>query len=277
MKTWFITGISRGLGLSLARVALASGDKVIGTVRDGAPDLDAVDRLDVLTLDVTDRAALDAALADAFARHSSIDVIVNNAGYGLMGALETTSDAAMEHLFEVDVFAPVRLIRAAIPHLRRQGSGHIVNITSVAGRAPNVGYSLYAGVKYALEGISASLALELAPFGIRVTAVAPGAFRTDFLNPHSLRKSEAAGTDYDDHVGRTLAVFDANDGRQAGDPDRAAAAILDLVAVAAPPVHLLLGTDALDRTRTRMAAIGEEIDRWESLTRSTDYPTGEFG
>jgi NAD(P)-dependent dehydrogenase (short-subunit alcohol dehydrogenase family) len=272
MKTWFITGISRGLGLSLARAALAAGDKVIGTVRSGTPDLDAAaDRLDVLTLDVTDRAALDAAVADVFARHGRIDVIVNNAGYGLMGALETTSDEALDHLFETDVFAPVRLIRAAIPHLRRQGSGHIINITSVAGRAANVGYSLYAGVKSALEGISHSLSLELAPFGIHVTAVAPGAFRTDFLNPHSLRKADAAGADYEAHVGRTLAVFDANDGRQAGDPDRAATAILDLVATDAPPLHLLLGTDALDRTRARLAETSEEIDRWEALTRSTDY------
>lgn len=276
MKTWFITGISRGLGLSLARAVLAAGDTVIGTVRSGAPDLEAdAGRLDVLTLDVTDRAALDAAVADVFARHGRIDVIVNNAGYGLMGALETTSDEALDHLFETDVFAPVRLIRAATPYLRRQGSGHIVNITSVAGRAPNVGYSLYAGVKFALEGISNSLAPELAPFGIKVTAVAPGAFRTDFLNPHSLRKSDAAGADYDAHVGRTLAVFDANDGRQAGDPDRAAAAILALVAADEPPVHLLLGTDALDRTRARMAATSEEIDRWEALTRSTDYVAQE--
>jgi len=276
MKTWFITGISRGLGLSLARTALAAGDTVIGTVRSGAPDLDAeAGKLDVLTLDVTDRAALDAAVADVFARHERIDVIVNNAGYGLMGALETTSDEALDHLFETDLFAPVRLIRSAIPHLRRQGSGHIVNITSVAGRAANVGYSLYAGVKSGLEGVSHSLSLELAPFGIHVTAVAPGAFRTDFLNPHSLRKSEAAGADYEAHVGRSVAAFDANDGRQAGDPDRAATAILDLVAADNPPRHLLLGTDALDRTRVRMAEIRDEMDRWEALTRSTDYAAEE--
>ena len=273
MTTWFITGISRGLGLALAKAALAEGDSVIGTVRSGTPDLKpGRGKLQVITVDLADGAAAEAAVKQAFAAAGKIDVIVNNAGYGLIGATETASDADVAHIFAVDVFAPFRIIRTALPYLRAQGSGHIVNITSVAGRAPAAGYSLYAAVKFALEGISISLAQEVAPFGIKVTAVAPGGFRTDFLSPHSIRKSDASGA-YADNVGRIQADFDAKDGKQIGDPDRAAQAIIALVRSDNPPVHLLLGTDALRRAREKLDAVIEEIDRWEDMTRSTDYPT----
>jgi NAD(P)-dependent dehydrogenase (short-subunit alcohol dehydrogenase family) len=134
-------------------------------------------------------------------------VIVNNAGYGLLGAIETATDAEVARLFDVDVFAPFRLIRAALPHLRAQGSGHIINVTSIAGRAPGAASGMYSAAKYALEGLSASLAQEVAPLGIKVTAVAPGAFRTDFLSAHSIRKSNAADTAYAESVGRTSAAF----------------------------------------------------------------------
>jgi NAD(P)-dependent dehydrogenase (short-subunit alcohol dehydrogenase family) len=272
MKTWFITGISRGLGLALAKAALVRGDKVIGTVRSGTPALKAApDKLQVITVDVADGAAAEAAIEQAFAGAGRIDVIVNNAGYGLLGATEKATDAELTHIFAVDVFAPVRIIRTALPYLRAQGSGHIVNITSVAGRAPAAGYSLYASVKYALEGMSVSLAQELAPFGIKVTAVAPGAFRTDFLSAHSIRKSNADNA-YAENIGRITAAFDANDGKQIGDPDRGAQAILAAVDADTPPLHLLLGSDALRRAREKLDAMIEEIDRWEDVTRSTDYP-----
>ena len=272
MKTWFITGISRGLGLALAKAVLAEGDTVIGTVRNGTPDLKAAPgKLQVITLDVADGAAAEAAIQQAFAQAGRIDVIVNNAGYGLLGATEKATDEELTRIFAVDVFAPFRIIRAALPFLRTQGSGHIVNITSVAGRAPAPGYSLYAAVKYALEGLSASLGQELAPFGIKVTAVAPGAFRTDFLSAHSIRKS-AADTAYAANIGRITAAFDANDGKQIGDPERGAQAIIAAVKADHPPLHLLLGSDALRRAREKLDAVIEEIDRWEDLTRSTDFP-----
>jgi NAD(P)-dependent dehydrogenase (short-subunit alcohol dehydrogenase family) len=271
MTTWFITGISRGLGLALAKAALAEGDTVIGTVRDGAPALTAGNgKLQVITVDLADGAAAEAAVKQAFAQAGRIDVIVNNAGYGLLGATEKATDAEMMRIFAVDVFAPFRIIRTALPYLRAQGSGHIVNITSVAGRAPAAGYSLYAAVKYALEGLSASLGQELAPFGIKVTAVAPGAFRTDFLSAHSIRKSDADEA-YAQNIGRITAAFDANDGKQLGDPDRGARAIITAVKSSTPPLHLLLGTDALRRAREKLDAVIEEMDRWEDLTRSTDY------
>ena len=272
MKTWFITGISRGLGLALAKAVLAEGDTVIGTVRNGTPDLKAAPgRLQVITLDVADGAAAEAAIRQAFAQAGRIDVIVNNAGYGLLGATEKATDEELTRIFAVDVFAPFRIIRAALPFLRTQGSGHIVNITSVAGRAPAPGYSLYAAVKYALEGLSASLGQELAPFGIKVTAVAPGAFRTDFLSAHSIRKSETDSA-YAANIGRITAAFDANDGKQIGDPERGAQAIIAAVKADHPPLHLLLGSDALRRAREKLDAVIEEIDRWEDLTRSTDFP-----
>ncbi|MDQ7251203.1 oxidoreductase [Dongia sedimenti] len=272
MKTWFITGISRGLGLALAKAALAEGDAVIGTVRSGTPDLEAAPgKLTVITVDVADGAAAEAAVKQAFAQAGKIDVIVNNAGYGLLGATEKATDDQLTHIFAVDVFAPFRIIRTALPYLRAQGSGHIVNITSVAGRAPAAGYSLYAAVKFALEGLSASLAQELAPFGIKVTAVAPGAFRTDFLSAHSIRKSDADGA-YAESIGRITAAFDANDGKQIGDPERGARAIIAAVDADTPPVHLLLGSDALRRAREKLDTVIEEIDRWEDVTRSTDFP-----
>ena len=157
MRTWFITGVSRGLGRAIAQAALTEGDTVIGTVRDTAPDLaSGPGKLHVVTLDVTDGEAVDRAVSQAFARAGTIDVIVNNAGYGLLGALEKATDSEARRLFEVDVFAPFRIIRAALPHLRAQASGHIINITSIAGRAPGPGSALYAAAKYALEGLSAS-------------------------------------------------------------------------------------------------------------------------
>ncbi len=272
MRTWFITGISRGLGQALANAALAEGDTVIGTVRDRAPDLvTGPGTLHVMTLDVADGEAAEAAVKDAFARAGTIDVIVNNAGYGLLGALEKATDSEARHLFDVDVFAPFRIIRAALPSLRAQRSGHIINVTSIAGRAPGAGSALYAAAKYALEGLSVSLAQEVRPLGIKVTAVAPGAFRTDFLSAHSIRKSDAEDAAYAASVGRVSAAFDSMAGQQIGDPDRAAQAILAVVRADEPPLHLLLGSDALRRAREKLDAVIEEIDRWEGVTRSTDF------
>jgi NAD(P)-dependent dehydrogenase (short-subunit alcohol dehydrogenase family) len=276
MRTWFITGVSRGLGRAIAQAALNEGDTVIGTVREAATDLKSGrGKLHVVTLDVTDGEAAEAAVSQAFARAGTIDVIVNNAGYGLLGALEKATDAEAKRLFEVDVFGPFRIIRAALPYLRAQASGHIINITSIAGRAPLAASVLYAAAKYALEGLSASLAVEVRPLGVKVTAVAPGAFRTDFLSSHSIRKTEAEDAAYASSVGRSLSALDGMAGKQIGDPDRAAQAILELVRAEQPPIHLLLGTDALRRAREKIDAVIEEMDRWEEVTRSTDFPQVE--
>ena len=273
MRTWFITGISRGLGYALAHAALAEGDAVIGTVRDKAPALaTGSGTLRVMKLDVADGEAAEAAVRQAFARAGKIDVIVNNAGYGLLGALEKATNSEARRLFDVDLFGPFSIIRAALPYLRTQRSGHIINVTSIAGRAPIAGAALYSAAKYALEGLSASLAQEVRPLGVKVTAVAPGAFRTDFLSDHSIRKSDAEDAAYAASVGRTSAAFGAMAGKQIGDPVRAAQAILAIVRAEEPPLHLLLGTDALRRAREKVDALIEEMDRWEEVTRSTDFP-----
>jgi NAD(P)-dependent dehydrogenase (short-subunit alcohol dehydrogenase family) len=272
MTTWFITGVSRGLGRALAEAALGRGDTVIGTVRGGNSDFAASPgRLHVLTVDLENGNAAEAAVEQAFTTAGHIDVLVNNAGYGLLGAIEKADDADVQRLFSVDVFSPFRIIRAALPHLRRQGSGHIVNVTSIAGRAPGAGSGLYAAAKHALEGLTVALAKEVAPFGIKVTAVAPGAFRTDFLSAHSVRKSEREDEAYADSVGRSAAAFDTMAGRQLGDPAKAAQAIIAAVDTDAPPLHLLLGSDALRREREQLDALIEEMDRWEEVTRSTDF------
>lgn len=272
MKTWLITGISRGLGKALAEAALARGDTVIGTVRHGTPDIaPAAGTLHVLALDIADAAAIAPAIDAAFAQTGRIDVLVNNAGYGLLGAIEEATDAEVERLFRTNVLGPFALIRAALPGLRAQGSGHIVNITSIAGRAPMASSGMYAAAKAAMEGLSQSLSQEVAPLGLKVTAVAPGGFRTDFLTDHSIRRSTVAAA-YADSVGRSLAYLDASAGRQPGDPVRAAQAILDLVDSPEPPLHLLLGSDALRRAREKLDAVIDEIDRWEGVTLSTDFP-----
>jgi NAD(P)-dependent dehydrogenase (short-subunit alcohol dehydrogenase family) len=271
MTKWFITGISRGLGKALAEAALARGDLVVGTTRDGKHSLTPSDgRLHVLPLEVGDGAAVESTVAKAFELAEGLDVIVNNAGYGLLGALENASDEEAIRLFDVNVFGTFRVIRAALPSLRKQGRGHIINITSIAGRAPMPGSGLYSASKAAIEGLSQSLAQEVQPFGIKVTVVAPGAFRTDFLSDRSIRKSAASDV-YADSVGQSLKRLDGMAGRQQGDPAAAARALLTVVDAKQPPLHLLLGTDALRRAREKLETLTAELDHWEQLTRGTDF------
>jgi NAD(P)-dependent dehydrogenase (short-subunit alcohol dehydrogenase family) len=272
MKNWFITGVSRGIGKALAEAALARGDTVIGTVREGEPQIaTGKGTFHCLQLEMRNPEAIEATVARAFELAGRLDVVVNNAGYGLLGAIENASDAEMNRLFEVNVFGPVRLIRAVLPRLRAQRSGHIINITSIAGRAPMAGSGLYAATKAALEGLSHSLSQEIGALGIKVTAVAPGQFRTDFLSDHSIRKSGPMSDDYAASAGRIVANLDTLHGKQMGDPVRGAQAILAAVDSSSPPIHLLLGSDALRRARERLDMVIEEMDRWEDLARSTDF------
>jgi NAD(P)-dependent dehydrogenase (short-subunit alcohol dehydrogenase family) len=270
---WFITGISRGFGRALAGELLERGHTVVGTTRDGSSDLEArAGTLHTVALDVTDAGQAEAAIEEAAARAGRLDVVVNNAGYGLLGAVEETDEDATRHLFEVNFFGALRVTQAALPIFRAQGSGHFVNLSSVAGRDPAAGAALYAASKCALAGLSEGLAGELAPLGIHVTIVEPGAFRTDFLEPTSIRTSTHRIPAYQATSGANLDRLGGLNGKQMGDPVKGVRAIIDAVDAPHPPLHLVLGVDSLDRSRANVARLLEDMDRWEHVSRETAYP-----
>lgn len=270
-STWLITGISRGFGAALARAVLASGHHVVGTTRDGnRPDGLSSNRLTVIALDVGEPDQIDRTVEDALKATGRIDVLVNNAGYGLLGSVETAAEADIRQVFAVNFFGPAFLIQKVLPIMRRQRSGHIVNITSIAGVVPAPGSGFYAAAKAALEGLSQALSQEVEPLGIRVTAVAPGAFRTEFLGDNSIRKGAPEPQDYAGTSGVALANLMNRAGRQIGDPERGAAAIVELVGLSLPPANLILGSDALARMETRLAKLQAEVAEWAHLSCSSD-------
>jgi NAD(P)-dependent dehydrogenase (short-subunit alcohol dehydrogenase family) len=276
-KVFLITGVSSGFGRAFSEAAIAAGHKVVGTVRrdsDRAP-FEAISpaRAHAVVLDVTDFSAIEGVVASIVSKYGPIDVLINNAGYGHEGVLEESPLEAMRHQFEVNVFAVVALIKAVLPGMRVRRSGHIINISSMAGYASLPGIAYYAGSKFALEGITGVLAKEVEPFGIKVTAVAPGSFRTDWAG-RSMVRSERAIADYDALFNPIRAARDEKSGKQAGDPARAAQALLKLIESDDPPVHILLGTDALGIVRTHLKDLSAQIDAWEPLSRSTDFPPG---
>ncbi len=271
-KVWLITGVSRGLGKALAEAVLANGDIVIGTTRDGKADLAANGDLHLIALEMTNTNQIVTAVTQAHAFHGRLDVIVNNAGYGHLAAIEETTAEETEKVFAVDFFGPLKIIQTALPLLRAQRSGHIINITSIAGLAPMASSGVYAAAKFAVEGLSQALAQEVAPLGIKVTLVEPGAFRTDFLSDHSVRKSVNGIADYASTAHAIVARLDAMAGKQLGDPVRAAAAIIAAVNAPNPPLNLVLGSDALARTRARQAQLSADLAAWETTTIGTDFP-----
>ena len=275
-KVWFITGVSRGLGRDLARAVLARGEVVVGTSRDGRADLAAgAGQLHLLALDVTDPDQVEEVVPEAYRLHGRIDVLVNNAGAGLLGAVEESSAAEAADVFAVNFFGPLRVIQAALPLMRAQGSGTIVNVSSIAGVAPGAGSGLYAAAKFALEGMSISLSQEVGPLGLRVIVVEPGAFRTDFLTPESIRHATGSIAAYDETSGRTVRYLDALSGKQLGDPRLGALAMIEAVESADPPRHLLLGSDALGRARTRLQQLADEYDHWQAVSLGTDFIGGD--
>ena len=271
-KVWFITGISRGFGRSLADALIARGDIVIGTTRTGTAEITrGKGRLDILALDVTDAQAVRKTVAAAFQLHGRIDVIVNNAGYGLLSSVEEATDDEIEHVFAVNFHGTRRVIQAALPHLRAQRGGHIINITSMAAVAPNPGSGYYSAAKMAVEGMSQALAKEVAPLGIRVTLVEPSAFRTDFLSEHSIRRSDNSLQDYAGTAGAARERLAAMAGKQPGDPVRAAAAIIQAADSSKPPLHLVLGSDAYHRTRQMLDAFSADVEAWKTASIGADY------
>jgi len=274
-RRWFITGVSGGIGRSLAIAALKRGDRVVGTVR-GAQQVDEFERLapgraTAAMLDVTQPEADVAIVLDrAVETLGGLDVVVNNAGYGLSGAVEEVSDAEGRHQLETNLFGPWKVIKASLPHLRAQRSGHIVNVSSIAGIKGSGGMGLYCASKFALEGLTESLGAELAPFGIKVIAITPGAFRTQWGGASLIRA--AAVIDGYDVARKSSKGIASIDGKQTGDPELAADAILAVVDAEDPPRRLLLGNDALAVMDAKLRAMTEETERWRELSASTGFP-----
>lgn len=270
-KVWLITGIARGLGRALAEAVLGRDDLVIGTTRNGLPPGDLKsENLTVLPLELTEPDQITRAVEAASQAYGRLDVIVNNAGYGLLGPIEAASPDEVKHIFAVNFLGPVSLMRAVLPILREQRQGHIVNISSIAGIAPAPGAGVYAATKFALEGLSLSLAQEVAPFGIWVTLVEPGALRTEFLSQRSIKRTAANLDEYAATNGRAMDGLLPRHGQPLGDPAKAAAAIIEAVEADEPPLNLVLGTDALNRAYVRLNRFEEDLASWESVSISTD-------
>jgi NAD(P)-dependent dehydrogenase (short-subunit alcohol dehydrogenase family) len=277
-KVWFITGASTGFGRLLAEEVLKSGGSVVATARklDNVADLEKQypRTAKALALDVTDPAQVDSAAAQAIANFGRIDVLVNNAGYGVAGAIEEVSDAEFMPMFETNVFGLLRVTRAFLPQLRKQRSGHILNLSSIGGLIAGPGLGYYNATKFAVEGMSEALAAELAPLGIRVTIIEPGPFRTDFLGRSGVvAKTRIA--DYDATAGNMRKYFAENDGKQKGDPLRAVRAMIEVVDSPNPPLRLLLGASALQRLRAKFSNWEKEIAAWEQVTTGADFPEGQ--
>ncbi|KLT64262.1 SDR family NAD(P)-dependent oxidoreductase [Pedobacter sp. BMA] len=273
-KVWFITGASKGLGLSLVNQLLKAGQAVAATSRN-LPDLASAVNADSnqflpLAVDLADEASVEQAINAAVARFGRIDVVINNAGYGIGGSIEELTNEETRNSFNINVFGTINVIRKVSKQLRLQGSGHIINIASIAGIAGATGWSVYAATKAAVIALSEVLAEDLKGFGIKVTVVAPGAFRTSFLTEESLLLAKNPIEAYDD-VRKMHAKYLQMNGNQAGDPEKAAAAMISLASMPHPPVHLLLGNDALQRANAKIDTLKKEYQDWKAITISTDY------
>lgn len=275
-KTFFITGVSTGLGRAFAHGALTAGHTVIGTVRkvaDLAPFEESGVKALGRILDVTDHESVVNTVAEVEASVGPIDVLIANAGYGLEGIFEETPLSEVRAQFETNFFGVVATVQAVLPRMRQRRTGHILAVTSMGGLMTVPGLSAYCASKYAVEGLLESIGKEVAEFGIKVTAIEPGSFRTDWAG-RSMVRAERTIDDYDAVFEPIRQARSRASGKQLGDPAKAAAAVMTVVDAAEPPRHLVLGSDALRLVRAGRAAVDAEIAKWESLSRSTDFPDG---
>ena len=273
-KTWFITGAGRGLGAEIAKAALAAGDRVVAAGRNRAAVSDRLgpnsDRLLAVELDVNNEAQAQAAVDAAVARFGTIDVLVNNAGYGHLGLFEETSEQDVQAQFGTNLFGVFSVTRAVLPVMRAARAGRIFNVSSLAGMRGTAFGSLYCASKFALEGFSESLAQEVAPFGILVMIVEPGPFRTDFLSAESIRFGAHALADYDERRPALRASFEQRDGRQPGDPAKLASAVVRLAGEPAPPMRFVAGSIAFDSIKAKLVDMQAELEHWQPLSVGTD-------
>jgi NAD(P)-dependent dehydrogenase (short-subunit alcohol dehydrogenase family) len=274
MAVWFVTGASRGFGAQITKEALAQGHQVVATARNAdtvtAAFPDAGDVL-ALPLDVTNTDQAASAVTAAVDRFGRIDVLVNNAGRGVLGAVEEVSDRAAREVFDTNVFGVLTVTRAVLPVMRKQRSGHVFNISSVGGFTLGPGWGIYGATKFAMEGFSEAMHAELAPLGVRVTIVEPGYFRTDFLDSSSLHTETTVIDDYVATAGVMRQTSVERNHDQPGDPAKAAAAIVKLAAVTNPPLRVQLGADSVARVEAKLQLVQRELDTWRSLSVSTDY------
>lgn len=273
-KIWFITGSSTGFGRSLTEAVLQKGHSVIATARKPEQLDDLVQQYPntskAIRLDVTNLQEVRDAVNEAIAAFGRIDVLVNNAGYGLIGALEEVSDEQIQRNFDTNLFGAIHMMRAVLPIMRQQGSGHIVNMSAIAGFTNELGFSIYGGAKFALEGVSEAVRGEVAPFGINVTIVEPGPFRTDFIG-RSLNRAAHQMEEYQPTVGQFLQFLNTIEGKQPGDPVKAANAIIQVIESEHPPLRLVLGKYAYSKFREKIKSLTQELEDWEAIAINTDF------
>jgi NAD(P)-dependent dehydrogenase (short-subunit alcohol dehydrogenase family) len=274
MARWLITGCSTGFGREIARAALQAGHSVVVTARraDAVRDLVAEfgDRAVAVALDVTDASQIAAAVSAADDAFGGIDVLVNNAGHGYLSSVEEGEDIEVRKLFDVNYFGAVNMIKAVLPAMRRRGSGHIINISSMTGLVANPPNAYYSSTKFALEAVTEALATEVRPLGIKVTAIEPGAFRTDWAT-RSMKESSSPIADYADVAARKDLIKQFAD-HLPGDPKKVAEAVLMVTTLNEPPLRLLLGRDVLKAMRDKISAMSASIDEWKAVTKDVNFP-----
>ena len=274
-KVWFVTGCSTGFGRELAKMLLERGYRTVVTARDPAKAEDIAKGYDeralVLELDVTDPIEIEAAVKSAERHFGGIDVLVNNAGIGYFGAVEESDEDDVRRMFEINFFGLANMTRAVLPIMRRQRRGHLVNISSIGGLRSFPALAFYNATKYAVEGFSEALSIEVAPLGIKVTIVEPSGFRTDWAG-RSANETKVRIADYADTAGQNLENLRGYSGKQPGDPVRAAAAIISVVEAPDPPLRLLLGKAALKGARAKIDMLEKDFDGWKEITVAADYP-----
>jgi NAD(P)-dependent dehydrogenase (short-subunit alcohol dehydrogenase family) len=268
IRVWLVTGASSGFGRAIVEAALARGDSVVAGTRSAEAFGDLPDGVHPVVLDVTAAEQREAAVAATIERFGRIDVLVNNAGRTQVGAVEETTDAELRSLFDLHFFAPAALTRLVLPHMRRQGGGAIVQMSSVGGQTTAPGFGAYCATKFALEGLTETLHDEVAGFGIRTLIVEPGAFRTGLFRPGAAYESQAM-PEYADTVGPTRAYVRGNDGLQPGDPAKAAQAILTALDADEPPLRLVLGADAIGNIGQRLESVANELAAWRAVGEAT--------
>jgi len=273
-KVWFITGASKGFGMELTKAALDAGDTVVATARNPKTMDDAFgkhDRLLTLKLDVTSEQQAKDAVSAALKQFGQIDVLVNNAGRGLVGAVEEVTAQEVRAAFAVNVEGTLNVTRAALPSMRARKSGHILNLSSVGGFVSWPGWGIYCATKFMVEGFSEAMQAELKPLGIKLTIVEPGPFRTDFLDPSSLERTKNVISDYGETAGAAREWADTSHNAQPGDPAKAAAAMVKITKVENPPLRLQLGADCVAAVETKLELVKAELNQWRDLASSTAF------